>query len=551
MIPSQLRSSLVGLLPFAATLLVSTTAAAQSNYRLAPVGGRSTLVGGTGIVFGNDSSSAFLNPATVVRLDPGHLSFSANFYQLSYFSSREWYQPGAIDQAKFGNIKDTGSGAQVSTAGFDSLPGSLCIFLRVGELRFLSKVDRKQFAESQARLGICLATVQNNDFSLNNEDYSNNGARQSQTVRQSFRRIAVGPTYGMYVTNALAVGASVHLSRAGYRSIFESTSTGSGAGGVPVSQAFYNAGHGDSYDVTATVGATYRIGRYQTVGLTVEAPSLHIFGSGGLNHYTHDDGLGGQTHSVTADGAFAAYSPLRVALGTGVRYSWGTAELNASYHLPLASAYRAQLTGRAVDVGNGNFGDRATSLDLSNRAKGAVNFGVGLENYVAPFLSVLSGISTDLSTVPAGRLVNDPMAFFPASTNRVAGSLGVGSHGTGGSLLLGAELSYEWGNRLAVNSYQEPARFEAVSSTQIGLLFVIAGTTSFSAIKRAVNDITNAVDLPAVLTPKEEPANRRETPSTPESERARPGKTPVDDHSNLRRVPTKGDPVVPGPKKAP
>ena len=38
-------------------------ASAQSSNRLAAVGGRTTLVGGTGLIFGHDSASTFLNPA--------------------------------------------------------------------------------------------------------------------------------------------------------------------------------------------------------------------------------------------------------------------------------------------------------------------------------------------------------------------------------------------------------------------------------------------------------------------------------------------------------
>ena len=93
----------------------------------------------------------------------------------------------------------------------------------------------------------------------------------------------------------------------------------------------------------------------------------------------------------------------------------------------------------------------------------------------------------------------------------MSASLGVGSHGTGGSLLLGGQLSYEWGDRLAVNSYQLPARLDPVAAHNVSLVLVIAGTTSIQALKRAVNDLGNAVEL-TPLTPKDpNPPNR--TPS--------------------------------------
>jgi hypothetical protein len=494
-----------------AIALVARPASGQANYKLAPVGGRTTLVGGTGLAFGRDSASAFLNPATVVRLDPGRLAFSVNFYELTLFTSKTWYQPGAVDTARFGDL--SGGEATITTAGFDSLPGSLCLFLRVGELAFLARGDRKEFSESRARLGLCLASVQNSDFGFNREDYQQETAtghtRQAQSIRQTFRRIAVGPTYAMYITNALAFGASLHVSRTGFRSVFESTATSTGPGGRSITSAFFNSAHGDSYDLSATVGLTYRIGRFQTVAFALEAPSLHVFGPGGLNRFTtSQEGATNRTQSITAEGQFAAYTPLRFGLGTGVEYSWGSAELNVSYHQPLGSAYRATLDGRVLDSNNGVANDRPATLELSNRGHGAVNIGVGGHVNVAPYVSLLAGLGTDLSTARAGTIVGDPMAYFPSRTHRVTTSVGLGSHGEGGDLLVGGELAYEWGDRLAVNSYQVPARFDAAPSQNIGLLIVIAGTTSFKAIRRAVNDLSNSVDV----SPKKPEPKKPEPP---------------------------------------
>lgn len=498
-----LRRSVVALCVLTATALGAPRAArAQANYRLAPVGGRTTLVGGTGLAFGRDSASAFLNPATVVRVDPGRLAFSVNFYELSLFTSSRWYQPGPVDRARFGDVP--ASSASITKVGFDTLPSSLCIFLRIGEIPFLAKSlakeTTKDLRESQARLGLCLATVQENDFSLSQEDYNQStatgGTRQAQSVRQRFVRFAAGPTYAMYITNALAVGASLHVSRAGFSSVFATNATTYGTNGRPISTAFFSAAHGDSYDLSATVGATYRIGRYQTVAIAFEAPSLHVFGPGGLNRYTHNDAAGEATSSLTANGDFAAYTPLRLALGTGVERSWGSAEVNVSYHLPTGPAYRATFDGRSFDVNGGVAADRESSLHLSADRRGAVNIGVGGEVFIAPYLSLLGGVGTDLSAARNAELTRDTLTYLPSHTNRLSGSLGLGSHGDGGDLLVGGEISYGWGERLAVNAYQLPPRFETVSAQTFGLLFVIAGTTSFKAIKRVVNDLTEVVVPP-------------------------------------------------------
>lgn len=490
-----------------AATLVPRPAGAQANYKLAPVGGRTTLVGGTGLVYGQDSASAFLNPATVVRIDSGRLAFSVNFYQLSLVSAPSWYQPGPIDRARFGDVRT--EGADMQNFDFDTLPGSLCIYLKVADIPFLAREATKELREKQARLGMCLASVQNGIYSYNAEDYNQSGAfgvsRQAVNLRQSFRRIAIGPTYSMYIDNALAVGASMHFSRTSHRSFIGNTSALYG-GATPISSIFYNASRGDSHELSFTLGATYRIGRRQTVALAVEVPSLHLFGSGGINNYTHYDTAGqSATSSFAAQGSFTAQSPLRVALGTGIEEKWGSAEINVSYHMPLGKAYRAELEGRSYASNGAATDDRAVALDLSARSRGAVNIGAGGEYFLSPQVSLLGGVGTDVSVVPGGALGTDPFNYYAAQQTTLTSSIGVGSHGPGGDLLIGGELSYGWGERLAVNAYQLPNRIETTEHRQYALLFVIAGSTSFRNIKRAVEDVTKMVVDP--LAPKKsEPA---------------------------------------------
>lgn len=128
--------------------------------------------------------------------------------------------------------------------------------------------------------------------------------------------------------------------------------------------------------------------------------------------------------------------------------------------------------------------------------------GVGAEVTVARTLSVLGGLSSDLSTVSKGTLLSDPMSYFPSRTHKVAASIGLGSHGEGGDLYFGGELGYAWGERLAVNPYQLPARLETTPYQNYSLLIVIAGSTSFKAIMRAVDALGEVVDPAKPPAPK-------------------------------------------------
>jgi hypothetical protein len=490
-------------------------ALAQSNHRLAPVGGRTTLVGGTGLAFGRDSASAFLNPATVVRVDPGRLAFSVNFYALSLTVAPDWYHPGSVDRATFGAVpRDRVS---ITNAEFDPLPGSLCGFFRIGDIPFMAREASADLRERQARLGICLATVQSSSFLFNAEDYAQASAtgrtRQAGSIRQTFGRFAIGPSYAMYIDDHLAIGASVHLSRASFRNTVGNTATTYGPGPSPINSGFYKTSRGDSFDLSVSAGATYRI-RNQTLALTVELPSLHLFGNGGINLYTHSNGGPVATANTTAAGDFRFNTPLRVGLGTGYEASWGSAELNVGFYAPQAKAYQASMQGRSLESGAGQTVDRAIDVQLGARSRGAVNLGLGGEVFLTPKISLLGGINTDISSVPKGTLGTDPLDFHSGDTSRVAVSFGYGSHGEGGDLLIGSELSYGWGERLAVNAYQLPPRLDPTPTRTFSALFVLAGSTSIRAITRAVTDATKAIIAPTKGTPDEPRTRETETMKT-------------------------------------
>lgn len=495
---------------FVVAFLFSESAAhAQASYRLAPVGGRTTLVGGTGVVFGRDTGGTFLNPATAVRIDKNRLSFSVDFYNLSLLHSGGWYQPGSIDKQRFGDVGVQGNTA-VSSFDFDSLPGSICLFFGVGDLPFFKGNASKELRERQARLGICLASTVYNSFSFNAEDYSQNTptgvSRQAQNFRQTFRKISVGPTYSMYVDNHLTIGASVHFSRSSHRSIIGGTATTYGGDSGPINSMLYRMSRGDSHELTATAGATYRISKRQSVGLVIESPSVHLFGSGGMNQQTdyRGDVVGSNTSSFAAAGAFVTRSPARVAIGTGIEGKWGNAEFDVAYHAPTSAAYSADFQGRSFTVGQDNVSiDQVQKVHLSAPALGVVNFGLGGEVFTSDRISLLGGVSTDTSIVPKGVLEKDTFNFYPARMHRLATSFGVGSHGEGGDLLIGAELSYAWGERLTPNVYQLPPQLDRADQQMYSLLFVLAGSTSFRTFRRAVDDVKKALDP---TTDKNKPA---------------------------------------------
>jgi hypothetical protein len=503
-----------------------TRAHAQSNYRLSPVGGRSQLLGGTGMTFGRDAAAAFINPATAVLVDDQRLSFSVNFYTVSFVNAPRWYTPGAIDRSRFGDLDIRNP--TMTDLEFNALPSSLCIYFNVPDIAVLA--TKKDERARQARLGLCLATVSSQSFNFAAEGFSEQNApsvtRQAQTLSQSYTRFVAGPTYAMQVSDALAIGASLHASFASHRSLLAATATTYGTSPSPINSMFYSGSRGDAFQLDATFGATYRFGK-QTVGVSLRSPSVHVYGVGGANRQSYFDGAGSAASLVSVSGSFVSRSPPRIALGTGLEGKWGMAELNTSLDFPINS-YSADLEGRQIETRESVVDDRPTRLILSERARGVVNFSAGSEVFMSPKVSLLTGLSTDISAVPQGALRGGSLFnYYPYKSHRIAGSFGFSSHGDGGELLLGGEVSVGWGERLAVNSYQLPPVIGTTGHGTYQVMLVIAGSTSLRAIKRAVEDvkevITRPTPLPPTVTKKPTPDyNPREHQSKPQPARPRP-----------------------------
>ena len=76
-----------------AALVFSVAARAQGNALSSPTGGRTALMGNTGVALAEDGAAPFLNPATIVRIRDEHLAFSVNLFTLGVTHFSGWHQP--------------------------------------------------------------------------------------------------------------------------------------------------------------------------------------------------------------------------------------------------------------------------------------------------------------------------------------------------------------------------------------------------------------------------------------------------------------------------
>jgi hypothetical protein len=204
-------------------------------------------------------------------------------------------------------------------------------------------------------------------------------------------------------------------------------------------------------------------------------------------------GAGGSATLTSGTGSFAAAPPVRLALGVGAEWKRLTLEIDEAYVAPQSDAIRTGLHVDQTTLAGTVATPSAFDATYTVRGRAAWNTSAGGEYFLTPSFSLIGGVSTNVSSIPAlaptmtlGNLAQQRM-------HRVTASFGVGSYGEAGDLLIGAQLGYGWGQTLAVNPYTLPNDWAVVDAQSYSAMIVLAGATSFRAIKRAVERVQHVV----------------------------------------------------------
>ena len=462
------RSGLAKLL--AAALAVAGIAAcegearAQGSYRSTPIGGRSALMGSTGIALARDGSAPFLNPATIASISDTSLAFSVNFYSYATTRLTDFHQPGEVDRARFGDLALSGTTLQESR--FEALPSTLCLFFAVagwGGEDGAPAASGDGHRKGRQKLAVCLGNLERQEVNLTALSYTGSSAGrqadQAQSFQRKWNRLYVGPTMSVYLTDDLAIGLSVHGINTTLTSQWTSTSFTSDQTGHLISSGLDRANNAYSFDLGGILGLTYHLDRHYTLGFSVQSPSLHVTSSFDASTSTHYEGAGQYATLATGSGDFSAPPPIRVGAGLGARYGRLVLEGDATLYFPRSEAMRTTLHVTEVTTAAGkDAASSSRSYDAvdTERANAVVNSAFGFEYFVRRSLGLLGGFNTDFSAVP---LLSKPPSLGSVSmarTSRAAASFGIGSYGNGSELLFGTELSYAWGRAYAVNNYVLP-----------------------------------------------------------------------------------------------
>ncbi len=466
-----------------ALVTTTTSALSQGNYRSAPTGGRSALMGNTGVAMGTDGAAPFMNPATVVGVESS-LALSLNFVSVDVLHASNWYMPGNVDTATFGNVVKSGDVNITRVAG-NAVPSTFCLFAGLPRLGSADP-DSKQGTQ---KLALCLGATERQSFDWIGQGYQSTGVDrstlQTSSVRFGWQRFVVAPTYAVNVSDAFALGASVHGTFTDFNYLQAVAMTTAG-GTLPPTASVYNSGaSGTDFGLSAVLGATLRV-RGFVFGASIESPDLSVFGHGNVNSYVQFASAANVSATTyLGSGGFHAHEPTRFNVGVGYKWPRGSIEVDAI--AALADNEAVQLTANGTQLVVPGNTVTQTALTLSSRFQPTVNVGIGAEIYALRTLSVLGGFGTDFSAI--GALTPAPGVAALSQIDRVFWSFGIATHRSGGSLMLGAQLYYGWGQALAPNVYQNPPTLEPSGIDAYGILFVFAGATSLKELTSAVTDI--------------------------------------------------------------
>ena len=491
------RPALALLAAIFAAALAPLPARAQGNDRSAPTGGRSALMGNTGVALGRDGAAPFLNPATIVGIGDQKVAFSVNFFTFDYQHFNHWHQPSGVDTSRFGNVALDGSGE--TTTHFTALPSTLCLFFTVAGVGDDDNDKTRGWQRGKQKLAVCLGSLESQQVGLPALSYRGatgaGSTAQVQSLNRNWNRLTVGPTYSVALTDALSIGASLHGVVTADSFSLNSASITSVPGGGALQSSLGAGGNGHAVDITAILGAAYRVGS-TTVGLSAQLPALHVFGTyqGTLeNQYT---AANANTATVTnSSGDFRAPPPVRLAAGVGWEATKTfTLEVDGSYDLPQTEALATTVSVSSTTATTaGVTPSSTTSATYVLPSRGTWNAAIGTEYFLSPTFSLIGGISTNLTSLrpltPSMTVGN----LAQARTDWINLSFGIGSYGAAGDLLIGTQLGYGWGEAIAINPYIVPNNWAVIDIQNYSALIVLAGSTNLRTLGRAMKAVEHVV----------------------------------------------------------
>lgn len=465
-----------------AALVATRWAAAQSNSGDIPLGGRSTLLGGTGIALGRDGASPFLNPATMGRIADHRLAFSVHFYR---------YTTGTVERMFLAPPEVGRSASDASRRSLGMQPASFCAFVTLAgvipeEANGLWQSVRGK--SGRVKLGLCGATLEREQYVTSAETRAFDAASRHADVAYNsehlWQRQSIGPSISYQLSGGWTLGASFQVVTSNASQSWDIAAVVDGN----ASHVYQHHLVGSAIDGVTTLGVNWSA-RPLTLGAAIRLPSVNFTNSARVTHFVSSPAA--TPLFISGKGRFVAPLLPIVSLGAGAEWNGSAVEFDVSASLASSSGIRTELD--STDL-------RMESANLSNTegTRPAVSFRIGGEWMFAPALSVLAGARWEPSNVRTG-VAQPAYRLGPLDRSLVAGSVGMGSYGRGTELLLGLELSHGFGKMPVVERLDGDASYAEVQHRNTSLLLVLSGSVGFSAVQQTWKRIKT-------LTPTKTPA---------------------------------------------
>ena len=421
------------------------------------------------------------------------LAFSVNFYSFQTSQLTDFHEPGGTLA-----LPNT----SLDAWRIDALPSTFCIFFDVGRWGGSVPVEDRAPRKGHRKLSAYVVTPERQALSATASGYTGDAgalhASQALSINQWWTRFYVGPSYSVYVSDRVALGASLQTVGTIANSTWAVDTLVSDTSGRGTASAYDTGANAYSLDLAAVLGMIWHIDDAQVLGVSLMTPSVHLVGEyTGTTSVQTQDSAGAATQT-TSDGSYRATVPLRLGVGFGADLGRARVEADATTYIPVDDLAHADLSTHQTNLVGGTATSSSLSRSLTVAGCPLVDAAVGLEWFTSPSLSLLGGLSTDFSALAP--LARSPPIGTLAETrvHRVALSMGIGSHGDGSELLLGTQLAYGWGKSIAVDPYVSPAELTLVDSRTYGAMLIIAGSVSLTALKRTMQDLRTVVKIPGV-----------------------------------------------------
>ena len=420
---------LVGLALSSALLSPAREAHAQGRGQTTPLGGRSVLLGGTGVAAGSDASVPLLNPAGILSVDAGLLDFSTRFVRIGVREYERFRRVGTVDAG--GNAIDDPDVVDINVS---ALPSGSCYFGRIlagpqgGDQRphkFSFCIYQSEHDRTNAHGGI--ASV---DGGAGRVDLAT-------SVSTEWKRNHFGVGWATPLGDDAAIGLSTFAVQTSMSRTDVAASLGQSG---PVGSTYLHTLSGSTFQLVTRLGFTLNAGRHLRLGGSVRAPGLSILRNGSVtSSLSSTDGV---TLFEAGDGHFAAPLPAQVALGLAWRTHRLHLEVNSFHDFP---GEMASFEPDELSVLNSADAPQPSRARLrQERARGRTNVAFGVEYDFDESYSGLAGAASNFSSLNPRDVTSDSQ-LFPSRRNGATLSLGMGARGPLGKLLAGVRVEYLFG----------------------------------------------------------------------------------------------------------